>query len=205
MKIMTSYFYQIRNMTKNMIPLSTAVGDPAWFHNGTYDKTFQYKDKNGVWNGLRADPFVPDKTCEGLCRGPETCNYLGPHTCAFLKTYRAQLDKLDFDEIMDRFEKVTTAVQETEGFEEEPVVVLIFHEKYDNPCSERWPVQAWFKDHGIEVEEFNLLVEKEKEVEQKINFTWADVDMSQFNLDNPQKKVRGLRRLAKILEDRDFF
>ena len=29
--------------------------------------------------------------------------------------------------------------------------------------------------------------------------------MSQFNMDNPQKRVRGLRRLAKILEDRDFF
>lgn len=125
---------------------------------------------------MRAEPFVPDQTCEGLCRGSETCSYLGPHTCSFLKTYRAQLDKLDFQEIMERFAAIGQKIQEAEGFKEEPVFVLLFHEKYDNLCSERWPVQAWFKDHGIEVEEFNFPV-----------------------------KIRGMRRHLDILEDQDFF
>ena len=46
MQIMTSYFYQVRFMKPNMIPLSTALSDPQWFHKGTYDKTIQFKDKN---------------------------------------------------------------------------------------------------------------------------------------------------------------
>ena len=181
MKIMTSYFYQIRNMKPNYIPLSTAVWDPQWYHQGK-GHDFQYKDKNGVWNGLRADPFVPGQTCEGLCRGPETCNYLGPHTCTFLKTYRKQLDQLDFEDIINRFKLLGETVKEQEGFDEEPILVLIFHEKYDNPCSERWPVQAWFKDNGFPVEEFNLPEEKEEEVEQKINFTWADVSQLEIQV-----------------------
>lgn len=170
MKIMTSYFYQVRNMKSNYIPLSTAVWDPSWWHQGK-GNSFQFKDKNGVWNGLRAEPFVPDQTCEGLCRGPETCNYLSPKTCRFLKTYRAQLNKLDFQEIIERFAALGQKIQKTEGFEEEPVLVLLFHEKWDNPCSERWPVQEWFRDHGYEVEEFNLPKEEEK-----INFIWTMPD-----------------------------
>lgn len=30
-KIYTSYFYQIRNFTPNIIPVSTALSDPAWY------------------------------------------------------------------------------------------------------------------------------------------------------------------------------
>ena len=155
MEIMVSYFYQIRFMTKNMIPLSTCVGDPKWFHQGTYNKSIQWKDKNGVWNGLRAEPFVPGEECEGLCYGRETCNAYGPSACTFLKTYKAQLDKLDFNDILNRFAVLGQQIQESEGFKEEPVFVLIFHEKYDNPCSERWPVIDWFKEHGYVVKEFN--------------------------------------------------
>ena len=44
---MTSYFYQIRNFKPNMIPLSTALWDPKWFHKNK-GHSFQFKDKNGV-------------------------------------------------------------------------------------------------------------------------------------------------------------
>ena len=155
MKIMTSYFYQIRFFTRNMIPLSTAVWDPKWFHQNK-GHSFQWKDHNGVWNGLRAEPFVPGVECEGLCRGPEGCNAYSPKACSFLRTYRKQLDRLDFEEILNRFQKLGEQIQQAEGFEEEPVFVLIFHEKYDNPCSERWPVQEWFRDHGYNIKEFNI-------------------------------------------------
>ena len=32
MKIRLSYFYQIRFFKKNMIPMSTALSDPEWYH-----------------------------------------------------------------------------------------------------------------------------------------------------------------------------
>lgn len=154
MKIMTSYFYQIRFMKQNYIPLSTAVWDPKWFHQNK-GQNFQFKDKNGVWNGLRAEIFMPGKECEGLCRGREVCNAYSPKTCAFLKAYGRQLDKLDFNEILNRFQKLGEQIQKVEGFSEEPVYVLIVHEAYDNPCSERWVIQDWFKDNGYEIKEFN--------------------------------------------------
>ena len=62
MKFYTSYFYQIRNFTPNMIPLSTACGDPLWFHKGM-DNGYTFFDKNGVINGLRAEMLHPDNSC----------------------------------------------------------------------------------------------------------------------------------------------
>ncbi len=154
MYIMTSYFYQIRFFTPNMIPLSTAHWDPKWFHQNK-GQDYQWKDKNGVWNGLRAEPFAPGPLCDGLCRGPETCETGDPKSCLFLKAYRKQLDDLDFKEIIQRIYNLGIKVQKQEGFTEEPIIVFIFHEAYENPCSERWVVQDWFKDNGYPIYEFN--------------------------------------------------
>ena len=82
MDFYTSYFYQIRNFTPNMIPLSTACGDPAWYHAGR-DKNFVYFDNNKVCNGLRAEMLHPDKSCANLCCGGFACPYT-PDTCNFL-------------------------------------------------------------------------------------------------------------------------
>ena len=141
-------------MKSNYIPLSTCVGDPQWFHQGTYNKSIQFKDKNGVWNGLRAEPFVPGEECNGLCGGAPCPR--SPGECLFLNTYKHQLNQLNFDEVIQRFENIANTIQQLEGFTEEPVCVLIFHEKYDNPCSERWPVVEWFKEHHYPIQEFNL-------------------------------------------------
>ena len=150
---MTSYFYQIRNMKPNYIPLSTAVWDPKWFHQNK-GQDYQWKDKNGVWNGLRAEPFAPGPLCEGLCNGPETCKTKDSHSCEFLQMYYVQLRKLDISNILMRMSILAKQVKEAEGFTEEPIIVLIFHETPTNPCSERWMVQKWFKENGIEIEEF---------------------------------------------------
>ena len=154
MQIMTSYFYQIRFFTPNMIPLSTAVWDPRWYHQNTGDQKYQWKDKNGVWNGLRAEPFAPGPLCDNLCRGPEYCDGGDPMKCAFLRTYRTQLDQLDFKDIIKLIYTIGNAVQEREGFEEEPIVVLIVHEATSNPCSERRVIQEWFRDNGYPIKEF---------------------------------------------------
>ena len=155
MKIMTSYFYQIRFFTPNMIPLSTAVWDPKWFH-ANRGQDYHFKDKNGVWNGLRAEPFMPGEMCNGLCQGKEVCDIKDPDKCLFLKTYKYQLNQLNYDEIISRFERMGNFIQELEGFEEESILVLIVHEAYNNPCSERWVIQDWFKEHGYDIKEFKF-------------------------------------------------
>lgn len=153
MKIMISYFYQIRFFKPNMIPLSTAKWDPKWFHQNK-NQNFQFKDKNGVWNGLRAEPFAPGPICEGMCNGPEYCNNKSGD-CTFLNTYLMQLHSLNFKDILQRIENISNAVKEKEGFKEEPIAILIVHEATSNPCSERMPIIKWFKENGYELEEFS--------------------------------------------------
>ena len=157
MKIYTSYFYQIRNFPKNLIPLSTAVWDPKWYHNNNSLK-YVYRDKRGIFVGLRAEMFAPDGTCQDLCRGPDRPDICyqegGRYGCSFLNTYRRQLDKLDFNETIEGLKELSRSIQELEHSDEEYDIALIFHEIPDNPCSERRVVQDWFKDHGITAEEF---------------------------------------------------
>ena len=155
MKIYISYFYQIRFFKPHQIPLSTALFDPAWYHEGTGNQKHKFKDKNGVWNGLRAEPFMPGATCEGMCAGPDCCEVKDSHSCPFLRRYLIQLNQLNFDEIMTRFERLGYAVQEESKFDEEPEIILIVHEAPDNPCSERWPLIKWFADHGYELKEWS--------------------------------------------------
>ena len=155
MKIYISYFYQIRFFKPYQIPLSTACFDPKWFHEMTGDQKHKFKDKNGVWNGLRAEPFMPGEACEGLCYGPEHCDSKDPTVCPFLRRYHIQLNHLDFNDIIARFECIATKVQAESKFAEEPEVVLIVHEAPSNPCSERWPLISWFAEHGYELKEWN--------------------------------------------------
>ena len=152
MKFYTSYFYQLRFFPKNAIPLSTAYRDPRWYFN-FQKQGHVWKDKRGVYNGLRADPLAPGAECEGLCYGPESCD-AKPNYCRFLQTYKRQLDELDFAEIVDRAERLAKKIQNKEGFSEEPIIIFLFHETPANPCSERWPVQKWFQEHGIEISEW---------------------------------------------------
>ena len=153
-KILTSYFYQIRFFKSNYIPLSTAVFDPKWFHKNL-GNTYQYFDKNNVLNGLRAEPFVPNKDCVGLCRGPSVCITEDPTTCEFLSTYYNQLKQLNFNSIMERFSRLAAQYKAAKSLSNDIIFVLIFHETPNNPCSERWMVQKWFKENGYELKEFN--------------------------------------------------
>ena len=135
------------------IPLSTAVWDPKWFYN-FQKQGYVWKDKNGVYNGLRAPVFAPGPLCEGLCRGKETCETGSPQTCLFLKTYRHQLNQLDFSDVVKRCERLGNYVQSLENFTEEPVIILLVHEAPQNPCSERRVIQEWFAANGKKVVEW---------------------------------------------------
>lgn len=89
----SSYFYHIRYFKPYMIPLSTAVYDPKWYHNNR-DQGYRFLDKNGVINGLKITPLIPGSTCEDLCRGSLMCNIEeGPTVCAFMRNYKEQLKR----------------------------------------------------------------------------------------------------------------
>ena len=62
MKLAISYFYQIRFFKPYMIPVSTAVSDPQWYHN-FQDKNYIFLDKRGVANGFRCELLHGDETC----------------------------------------------------------------------------------------------------------------------------------------------
>lgn len=157
MQIFTSYFYQVRFMKPHMIPLSTACFDPKWYYDFK-KQGYVWKDKNGVYNGLRAPVFAPGPACEGLCSGHENCITRNPHNCLFLNTYRYQLDQLDYNNIIERCENLANKIKETEGFEEEPIVILLVHEAPQNECSERRVIQEWFASHGKIVKEWDKSV-----------------------------------------------
>lgn len=155
MKIYTSYFYQIRFFRPHQIPLSTADWDPKWFHNFK-DQDYIWKDKNGVWNGLRVDTLSPSNCCSILppeCVGcaKETRH---PETCSFLVDYSIGLRKINFQDLYNLLQRVASGIQQLEGFSEEPEIMLILHEAPNNPCSERVPIQEYFRNYGIEIKEW---------------------------------------------------
>ena len=140
-KIYISYFYQIRFFKKNMIPISTALYDPKWYYNG--HQGHFYKDHNGVYNGLRADILNPPKDICGECG--KDCGQQIP--CNFMLNYKKYLNSLDFSDIIHRCENIGNKIKLLENFTEEPIIVLMVHEKTSCKCAERPVLQEWFKEN----------------------------------------------------------
>ena len=154
MKVATSYFYQIRFFKPNMIPVSTAIWDPKWYYqkNG---RTRTYKDSRGIYNGIRAEFLNPSGIpADAECRGTNGCRFVGSY-CPFLEAYKNKLNSLDFNIVMSKLQGVADKIQNAEGFEEEPIIVLMVHEKPGVSCSERATIQEYFKSHGVECEELS--------------------------------------------------
>lgn len=161
MKVFTSYFYQIRHFKRNMIPISTAQWDPKWFHDFTGDYDYVFKDKRGIYNGIRCEDFHFDYDLYGQNNDAcgEACKDKHPETCNFLKNYRKCLDEKDFDGLYKELERIAYKVQELEQFDEEPWIVLIVYEVPSNKCSERATLQEWFRDNGIDITELSYPIE----------------------------------------------
>lgn len=152
-KFYTSYFYQIRFFQPNMIPLSTACGDPKWYHDFK-SKDHCFVDKRGVMNGLRAEMLHPGPLCAGTCDGGKKIDCgKDPSKCSFLKIYEFQLAGVDWENFLVRCHHTAEAVRQWNGYEGEPVFVLMVHEAWYNPCSERVTLQNWVKSHGYECTE----------------------------------------------------
>lgn len=149
MKVFTSYFYQVRHFKPYMIPVSTAVGNPKWYEH-KYNLSKEYVDRNGVLNGITCQALTPAGV-EGACN-PYVCQR-DQSKCVFIQNYKAKLDAQNWEQVYAFLEQAAQRAQKELGFTEEPCIVLMVHEKPDNPCSERVPLQQYFAEHGIHCEE----------------------------------------------------
>lgn len=143
MEIYTSYFYQIRFFKPNMIPLSTALWDPKWYHDGL-EQDHCFVDKRGVINGLRLEALKPafNEELHEPCTGQANCKRT-PSTCEFIQMYKKHLAAIDSTDYLWRIGNLCRKVQQQLGFLDDPIPVLIVHEAPSNPCSERGPLQEW--------------------------------------------------------------
>lgn len=148
MKIRTSYFYQIRNFKRNMIPVSTAMWDPQWFHDNKGHQ-YIYVDKRGIINGLRLTPIIVQGNTIHAC----PCYDKHPESCLAMQEYRQELEKIDFNKLIKGLENYCKRYQELNHINEEIIIVLIVYETPRNPCSERASLIDYFNSHGVECKE----------------------------------------------------
>lgn len=155
MKYYITHFYNIRFFSPNCIPVSTAVSDPAYYHNNTKNNNLCFVDSRGVMNGIREESLSPKTLPSDAHVCTKNCEFsnLNPE-CPFLLAYREYLNTLDFEHLKRELERMAYEVQKILGFKEEPKIVLIVHEATDNPCSERKVLQDYFSEHGITLTEW---------------------------------------------------
>lgn len=143
MKIYIANFGNLKSLNENCIPISTAVYQPKFWTYGI--------DKNNVFLGISERELSPyrldsDHICINCCphknRVPE---------CPFLIEYNKYLATVDFNYIMSEFTRVSEDVRKVTSYVGEPNIVLLVYEAEDNPCSERNSLIAYFKSHGVEV------------------------------------------------------
>lgn len=143
MKIYTSYWAMVRNFPKNLVGLNTTIFPPKWRPLG--------QDNRGVWV-IDCPPLKPGEECEGLCAGK--CNPKHPEDCSFLQVYYQQLCKLDFNEFLDKLQKLKLQIEAGELLDNVSFAIIVY-EKWDNLCSERGPIQKWLQENGIKIEEWH--------------------------------------------------
>ena len=171
MNVYISYFNNIRNMNYHCIPISTAMYDPKWYHENSYDKSHTFLDKRFVINGLRCESLVfniheYNKLVASKQECSRDCKQI-PGECAFMKKYREQLDRLYPQDVMDFFYRVrdyvrdfwsmNNSINKLEDDNKDYDIVLLVHEKPDIKCAERPVLQDWFlKNLFIELKEWEV-------------------------------------------------
>lgn len=145
MKFYISYFYNIRFFPENLVPVSTAKWDPDWYHNSKGNSHI-YLDKRRVINGVRCNGLSPYKIDNNSCNGCDKTKY---DTCNFLKDYKKFLDSLNFNVVKGVLE------HEVSKLRKDADICLIVHEAPNNPCSERGALVQWFKENGVDLEEWH--------------------------------------------------
>ena len=159
MNLALSYFYQIRFFKPYMIPISTAMFDPKWFHQNK-GNDFTFVDKNGIINGIRIGSLRPKMKSDGECYGREKCKIKQPTECSFLKNYEAQLNQINFDLFEKSLNNLGLVVKDLLRLKEDPLFVFIVYEAPDNHCSEREIILKVLKEHGYNIEELKYPISK---------------------------------------------
>lgn len=145
MNVFITYFYNIRFFPTNLVPVSTAVYDPKWYHCFRSNDTV-FVDKRGVVNGLRANILSPYKieNCECWdCKSNKD-----PTKCSFIKQYRDYIFTLSFNDVYNFLKRISNKFNDAD-------ICLIVYEKPDNPCSERGVLVEWFANNNVELKEFS--------------------------------------------------
>jgi len=157
MKVYISYFYQVRNFTKYQVPVSTALSDPAWYHNHK-DRNTKFINSNGVIVGLRmTELHMPEWLYRSISEKSHGCEECPRNlsSCSFMNEYKIYLKTLDFKFIYSQLEDVAATVKATMKLDMTPDVVLLVHEAPNCTCAERPVLKQWFKDNGFELTEWS--------------------------------------------------
>lgn len=156
----TSYFYQVRYFNPNILPYSTALYDPSWFHDGR-SNAHTFIDSHGVVNGLRCEPIIEKAMdiarTDNSCPCPELRQRIEAEDCPFLLAYRAALEAIPFDVLYNRFAEIASRYyNECDKVDKEkPItIMLLVHETTLNQCSERKELQKYFMRHGVPCSEW---------------------------------------------------
>ena len=142
-----TYFYNVRHLTKNQMPLSTAMFPPTWYAESNKSKAFL--DNNLVINGLTIHEFVPKSAEE--C----PCIKKNPDECSFLKMYRKQLHELNFEKVIQSYQELARKISSITNIEIDEIVLLVY-EKPTNVCSERVALKELFHENGQILEELEV-------------------------------------------------
>ena len=141
MKVYISYFYQLRNLPENILPISTALCWPKWMKIPK-GKIIRYQER--LWVGTSLKELSPAEINCNDCVG---CSKELAGNCNFTKLYYEYLQTLDFSEVMSRIEKAANYFKCSE-------VCLMVYEAPTNPCSERASLIRWFSENGYDLQEW---------------------------------------------------
>ena len=155
MEYFITYFQNVRYLTEEYIVIDTSIWAPKWLDPSNGKR--QYINEHNVLIGIKEESFlmteneIPEEMCS---RKP--CPYFDKHPhCQFLDAYWKHLQKIDFDGyLIPELSRVAEEVRKITHYKGEPKIVLLVHEKPDNPCSERASLVKLFADHGIELKEW---------------------------------------------------
>ena len=143
MQFWISHFYNVRHFPAYMVPVSTAIWDPKWYHDGKGDN-YIFIDKNGIVNGIKCLALNPSKI-------PQSCSKdckQNPSDCTFKRDYLAYLRTLDFEYTLARIEN---SVKKLPGIGD---ICLLVHEAPSNPCGERECLKEWFLENDYYLKEW---------------------------------------------------
>lgn len=159
MNFYISYFYQIRNMKSNMLPISTAMYDPKWFHDNK-GNGYRYFDKNGVINGIRMNELCMEQyRVENLIKKGLMCDQTcsrDMQMCPFMQEYAKCIRNKnpDFDKFITFCEGYLQFLNQRFNINLDTIIFIV-HENPLIACGERPVLQQWFLENGIELKEFN--------------------------------------------------